>query len=310
MTAAQTDRLLERRLLFLTGKGGVGKTTVAAALAVEAVRRGKRVLLCEVAAQSAYGRIFHNSQVGFEPVEVEPKLWATVCDPQQSLVVFLARFVKVKRIAKALANNRVARRFFDAAPGVIETVVLERIGWFLTHDNPMYGHYDLVIVDLPSSGHAVSFLEVPRSMGRVIAAGALAEHLFELAELLADPDQVELVLVTQPEEMPVRETIELWAEAKERLDVSVRSVIINRVRRSGLSGRSAQMLASLSGDLPHTLAAVCLAATWSVRDRKYVDMIEEALPADFLELPWETNYDDERDLVRQLEHHLREGTRG
>ena len=191
MSSDFLNTALERDLLFVTGKGGVGKTTVAAALAVAAVRQGKRVLLCDLAVSSAFAQIFNVPEVGFTPVAVEPGLWASRCDPEQSLVTFLTRFVKVKRVAKALVKNRIARRFFEVAPGVYETVVLQRIAWILRHPEKIASDIDLIIVDLPSTGHAVSYLDVPRRMAQLVRLGPLAELLENLADLLADHRRVD-----------------------------------------------------------------------------------------------------------------------
>ena len=305
-TSSQPNALLsslkKRRLVFFTGKGGVGKTTIAAAAGLHAARAGRRVLLCEVAMGSAFERIFARTGVGFEPVELESNLWATLVKPRKSLVTFLTRFVKIKRIAKALVSNRVARRFFDAAPAVLETVVLERIAWFLTQERQKSGHFDLIIVDLPSSGHAVSFLDVPRSMARLISVGALAEHLGELADLLSDRDKVELILVTQPEEMPVRETIELWGQARDRLEVGLNTVVINRVRCTALPDDIGDALRATDVEtLSHpALAAAHLAATWEGRDKGFIELLRDEVPADFLEIPWLTDYTNERTLVDQV----------
>lgn len=293
--------LLTRRLMFFTGKGGVGKTTLAAAAGLRAARAGKRVLLCEVAVGSAFEQIFAGRGVDFEPVQLEPNLWATLVKPRRSLVTFLTRFVKIQRIAKALVSNRVARRFFDAAPAVLETVVIERIAWFMTAEKQKHGRFDLIIVDLPATGHAISFLDVPRSMARLIQVGALAEHLSALADTLADHNQVELVLVTLPEEMPVRETIELWERAKSRLEVGMGTIIINRVRRAHLPAEVSDALRTAGGDLSHpVLSAAQLAATWEERDDGFIDLLENEVPAEFLEIPWLTDYTSERALVDQV----------
>ena len=301
------DAALERNLLFVTGKGGVGKTTVSAALAVAAARRGKRVLLCDLAATSAFAQVFGVDDVGFDATEVDANVWATLCDPQESLVTFLTRFVKMKRVAKALVANRVARRFFEAAPGVLETVVLQRIAWILRHPDRVGPDFDLIIVDLPSTGHAVSYLDVPRRMAQLVRIGPLAELLESLAGLLADRERVELLIVSNPEEMPIRETIELWNIAGERLEVAAHTIVVNRIRQTDLTSDVVHQLTELPTELVESspaLRAAKLVAGWEVEARALIDELEAEVDAEVVEVPWVARYENERELVGRIASHL------
>jgi anion-transporting ArsA/GET3 family ATPase len=306
--APPLDLLLGKRLLFVTGKGGVGKTVVCAALATVAKARGKRVLLAEVTSQSAFETIFHRSAVGFQPREISDGIWATVCDPTQCLIDFITRFVKVRRIAHALVNNRITRRFFDAAPGVLEAVVMERIGW-LQEPGPKkrLPPFDLVIVDMPSSGHALTFLDVARDMARLVKSGPLANHLNQLADRVANPDEAELVLVSQPEELPVEETIDLWKGARAKLVVPTRTVIMNRVRRTGLDPDERERLADVGLDQlggSAELRAARLLARWERHDLELIGHLKSAIDVALIELPWLPAFDDELDLVQRIAAHL------
>jgi hypothetical protein len=299
---------LTHELVFVTGKGGVGKTTVATALALRAAERGRRVLLCEVSARSAFGAIFARP-VGFDPSPVSDGVWASVCDANESLVSFLSRFVKVRRVARALVSNRVAWRFFEAAPGVLECVVLERIAWLAQH-----GHegtrFDHVIVDLPASGHAVTYLGVPRRMAKLIRVGPLAESLTELADFLAHPERVGLYLVSQPEVVPVRETVELWQTAHDELEVAVLGVIVNRLRASGLPREIADALVARED---HELApgspvrAAALMASWERNERAALEALRTGVGALASLLPWLPEVEDEAELVRRMAAHLDDG---
>jgi arsenite/tail-anchored protein-transporting ATPase len=304
------DRLLEKRLLFVTGKGGVGKTTFCGALSLHAAATGRRVLLCEVSSSPAFGQIFGDAPVGFEPIAVGPRLWATNCESRQCLVSFLERFVKVRRIARALVKNRISGHFLEAAPGVLETVVLERVAALALEGRGDHA-FDLVLVDLPSSGHAVSFLDCPRTLARVLQTGRLADYLHALAGRLADPALSELVIVTQPEEMPVQETIELWATARERLDIPLRTVVINRLRRLPLGADLAQRLQSAepAGHSLPELRAASLIAGWSTREERFVERLKAAVDAEYAELPWLPDHGSEGHLLERLAAHWSGGAR-
>lgn len=296
---APPERLLGKRLLFLTGKGGVGKTTLAGALALHAAQRGRRVLLCEVSTTPAFGQIFGDVPVGFAPLPVSHRVWAANCEARHCLVSFLERFVKVRRIARALVKNRISGRFLETAPGVLETVVLERISQLSLEGHEDLG-FDLVIVDLPSSGHAITFLDCPRTLARVLQTGRLSDYLHALAGRLSHPDLSELVVVTQPEEMPVQETLELWREVGQRLEIPLSTVFVNRVRRHGLeSGLAARLQSESSGaasPLPE-LRAARLVATWSGREERFLARLREGVDATFVEVPWLPEHGSERALL-------------
>jgi anion-transporting ArsA/GET3 family ATPase len=309
--------LVQRRMLFVTGKGGVGKTTIAASLARVAADQGKRVLLCEVAPEPAFARVFAERPleppvVGFEPTPLADRIWAAQCEPTQCLVAFLTRFVRIRRFARALVKNRVANRFFDATPGVMETVVLERVVRLANGLEPRQPEFDLVVVDLPASGHAVTFLDVPRSMASVVRVGPLAEHLTALAEQIADPRRAEMVLVSLPEEMSVAETVELWQVARNQLEVPLHTIVINRVRRTGLPEDIAEALRQSEAGNPGevlpdgaslALRAARLTARWEARDDAQVEQLRSRIDGRFVCLPWIGDFEHESALIGALSRH-------
>ena len=297
--------LFDRKLVFITGKGGVGKSTVTAALARASARRGKRVLICEVDTDSTMGRMFAARNIGFEPVKLERNVFASNVTGQEALHRFIQRFLKSKRLSAMLIKNKVAGVLFESAPSVMETVILDQIAALATESQPAF---DQVIVDLPATGHALTLLNVPRSMAQAIKVGDMARHLSDLAALIADPDKSELVLVTLPEEMPVNETIELWRGAAERVEVKTRLVCINAVRRPDLVDGDVAVVQRVADSaegaeveaLERITLGVRLADFWVRDEQEHVARLRDAINAQFAEVPYVFDKVSETDLVDRV----------
>ncbi len=210
-------------LHLLTGKGGVGKTTLAAALALEAARRGGRPIVVELGHRASLGRVLGVERaIGHEPVEVARGVFATNVELEHALSDYLARRVKVRAIARRIADSAPLRRFFDAAPAVPELLTLERIEVLLER-------FDPVIVDLDATGHAIMFLELPRVLGAIAPVGPIGELLRGLSALLSDRARTRLHLVTLPAKLPIEETLELHAQLAASAQVPLGALIVNRV---------------------------------------------------------------------------------
>lgn len=216
--------LLDRRLIFVTGKGGVGKTTVSAALARCAVDRGKKVLVCEVDAKGSLAAAFESAPVGFDPVEIEPGLFLMAMDTEASLREYLKLHLHVPLATRLgpLAN------MFDfvasAAPGVREILTVGKLAYEVRER-----HFDLVVVDAAASGHVVSQLAAPRTIGELVKMGLIRTQTDWMNEILSDPEVTVALIVTTPEEMPVVETLELIDAIGARTKVTVAAVAVNRV---------------------------------------------------------------------------------
>ena len=279
--------LLEKKLLFVTGKGGVGKTTLSAALGRLAAERGRRVLLVEVDEAASMGTLFDNKPVGFEPTQVAPNLWACALDAEASMEAFIRRFVSSRRVGDLILGNRVAQIFFRAAPSVLEAVVLDQLATLAASTNPAY---DTIVVDLPASGHAVKFLRVPRSMARMVAVGELARHLEKLAGLLEDERHCEMVVVALPEEMPVNETIELVGIIRRELLIPVRHVVCNAVRAPELDEADVErvnaLAASAGGTMDRLCSALALGRFWRVEDARHLERLRDGISAKLLQTPF------------------------
>lgn len=216
--------LLDRRLLFVTGKGGVGKTTVSAALGVLAASQGKKTLVCEVDAKGNLADFFEAGDTGFAPTEVADRLYAMTMDTEESLKEYLSLQLKIPVVARIGPLARTFDFVANAAPGVKEILTVGKFAFEVRERN-----YDLVIVDAPASGHIVGQLAAPDAIKELVQVGLVRDQTGWMMDILADPAQTGVVIVSAPEEMPVSETIELVERLGTETRVDVAGVIVNRV---------------------------------------------------------------------------------
>ena len=217
-------RLLDRRLLFVTGKGGVGKTTIAAALGLLAAEQGKRTLVAEVDAKGNLADFFEVGPTVFKPREVAPNLHAMTMHTEDSLKEYLRLQLKLPLVAKLGPLARTFDFVANAAPGVKEVLTVGKFLWEVKERN-----YDIVVVDAVATGHIVAQLAAPQGIREMVKVGLVREQTGWMIDLLGDPAVTAAVIVASPEEMPVNETIELSARIAADTNVQLAAVVVNRV---------------------------------------------------------------------------------
>jgi anion-transporting ArsA/GET3 family ATPase len=221
--------LLGRRLLFFTGKGGVGKSTMAAATAMLAADRGRRVLLVDVDGKGDLATLFEHAAVGFAPVQVHPGVLAMSMDTEASLHEYLRLNLRVPVLGRIGPLARALEFVATAAPGVKEILTIGKICWEVREAIAGRADFDLVVVDASASGHIVAQLGAPAAIQELVDVGPVRSQTDWLVELLSDPSVTGVNVVTTPEEMPVVETIELVARLRAEVTVPLATVIVNRV---------------------------------------------------------------------------------
>jgi anion-transporting ArsA/GET3 family ATPase len=243
--------LLDRNVIYVTGKGGVGKSTVAAALGLAAAQRGHRTIVCELAAQERMTRLFGRGGVGSgEEVALSENLWSVSIDPQAALREWLATQLGSARLTRLLTASSAFEYFAAAAPGSRELVTITKV-WELAQARRWRkgaAGYDVVVVDAPASGHGLGMLRTPRTYGDIARVGPIAKQAERVWELLTDRTRTAYLAVATAAEMPVSETIELEARLRAQIGRELEAVVVNglysgRFTRENL-GRIAAVAAS------------------------------------------------------------------
>jgi anion-transporting ArsA/GET3 family ATPase len=221
--------MLDKRLVFVTGKGGVGKSTIAIAMGLAAASRGKRTIVCEVGGQETASRVFRRAEIGFHEVEVSDNLWAISIDPDHSLREYLLLQLRVRAMRDMLVRSRVFNYLTAATPGLKELVTIGKI-WELAQPDRRVKKaetYDLVIVDAPATGHGIGFLQTPRTFANIARVGPVHSQAQALDRFVTDHDLTGTAIVSLPEEMPVNESASLEDSLTNEVGMAVDGVYMN-----------------------------------------------------------------------------------
>jgi anion-transporting ArsA/GET3 family ATPase len=282
----------DKRLVIVTGKGGVGKSTVALAMAIAAARSGKRTILCEVAAQERLSRVFHRAEIGFHEVEMSENLWAISIDPDESMREYLLIQLKVRAMRDLLVRSRIFSYLAAATPGLKELVTIGKIWELAQPERRVKGgrQYDLVVVDAPATGHGVGFLQTPRTFANIARVGPIRSQAETLDKFIRNQRKTGVQIVSAPEEMPVNETATLERDLTGEVGVAVDRIVMNGMYPELFSDGEAERLAAVAEDTDGVVRAACRTAVRECRrgrsQREQLARLEELTQAPVTTLPF------------------------
>jgi anion-transporting ArsA/GET3 family ATPase len=303
--------LLDKRLVLVTGKGGVGKTTVAAALGLIAARSGKRTVICEVAEQERIAGLFGADESGHEERELAPGLHSISVDPERAKEEWLRYQLKSGTLAGVLGGSSLFRYLSAAAPGLSELVTIGKV-WDLAQLERRTGGsvFDLAIVDAPATGHGIAMLRAPSTYAGVARVGPIRRQALRIDGFLRDSARTGVVVVALAEEMPVNETFDLERRLAEEMDMVIDTAIVNGLYPERFTGAEVKRLREATPS-PNADGAVraALAEHERVRgQRAQLRRLRRGLAAPVATLPFlfapELGLDQLDELARRLERRL------
>jgi anion-transporting ArsA/GET3 family ATPase len=302
--------LLERRLIFITGKGGVGKSTVAVALGLLAARRGLRTIVAELASQERVQRAFDHRGAHFRELELAPGLFTISIDPQHAMEEYLR--IKTGRLGQALGSTRIFQAFAMATPGMRELLSIGKVWELAQLERPTHAApYDLVIVDSAATGHGVGLLRTPRTFAEIARVGPIARQGGRIADTIANRAFTGVVAVATAEEMPVNETFSLRDALRDE-QLKLDAVIVNERYPARFTDEEiAELMLALdrteSPVARNALAAAISEHARAATQREQGDRLQDGLEMPLIELPYVFANQIGQPELEQLADALEEG---
>lgn len=273
----------QRRFLFITGKGGVGKTTVTAALAVALAKRGKRVLITATDAKERISSLFDVQPLGPDISRIADNVFGVRITPERALREYGEMILKSRTVYNAVFDNKYVRSFFAAVPGLYEWAVLGK-AWFHSTEQLPDGsqRFDVVLFDAPATGHGLDMLRVPKVIVEIVPPGILRRDAERAWKMFRNPDESGVVVVTIPEDMPTNETLDLAGTLKEELGLPLAQLVINAVLDPLFSEEEQKALLQprdLDRSRPGDEAVAC-GVRRSIRERVQAESLERLRAVD------------------------------
>src|SRR5688572_18473021 len=232
------------------GKGGVGRTTVATALAQASARRGRRTLLFQAGAKDKVSRLLGTSPVGDQIVPVPGGFSAVNSNAAAAIHEYGLMVLRYETIYKMVMENQVVKKLVRAIPGLDDYSIIGKLWYHTTEERPGGGYkWDTVVFDAPATGHALTMFKIPRAILSAVPDGPLTRDAVKVRALFEDPARTAVVLTTLAEEMPVTETTELFRRLKPELGLHASHLVVNQIApdRFFKNGTPSRVLDALLG---------------------------------------------------------------
>jgi len=294
--------VLDRRLLVVSGKGGVGKTMISAALARLAARGGKKVLLVNMEGQGRTAQLFGVDEITAEPRPLADGVWGALLDPKAVAFQFILRQLRVRRLVRHIVESNLFDAWFRVSPAIKEMICLGRV-WSFTEDKSRWRktpRWDLVVFDAPATGHGLGLLQLPEQASKLLL-GPMRKHAVEVQAMLEDRERTGTVLVTLPEDLPVNEALHFHRELTGRLGMQLDLLVMNMAFPDRFDGEAPdleQLLGSTAGrrslerllgsgcDREAAVAAVRASVARGERTRRYALELAEGTGQDVVQVPF------------------------
>ncbi|MEI9941583.1 MAG: ArsA family ATPase [Pseudomonadota bacterium] len=242
-----------RRFLFITGKGGVGKTTVTAALARSLSARGLKVLVTVCGAKERLGTLLGAPPLTSAIAELAPNIWGVQLVSEVALREYGTMKLKNRVLVDAIFDSKYVAGFLSGTPGLKEWSLLGKAWFHSTEEENGRPRFDVVLFDAPATGHGLDMLRVPKVIVEIAPPGVLRSDAERAWEMFRDPARSGVVVVTLPEEMPTNESIELCAALRDELTLPINEIVVNSLLPSLFSSAEAsalEQLGALGGSTP------------------------------------------------------------
>lgn len=238
---------MKQEIHFVTGKGGVGKSVIAAALALNKSREGYRVLLVELGDQSFFKDFFDLQNVDYQPSQLQPNLSVALWAGETCLQEYARHLIKVDRLAKLFFENAVMRAFINVAPALPELAILGKVTSGPRKHGPLLP-FDCIVVDAFATGHFTALLEAPKGMAQAVQFGPMGEQSRSIDACIRNEDLCQYHIVTLPEELPVTEAMELRQTLKTEFSISA-NLIMNKLIQTSIPSASLKEVQTEDSDL-------------------------------------------------------------